>query len=374
VKFLVVGYVHRSNDKRVLRSVKALKKLGKVYFQYVESDIGDDSEIPNDVEKIPLRYPPKSTNPIHWYRKWRKFDTEITKLVLDIKPDVLYFHNIPHTHLSALKVAKDFKTKIIVDLHEVIPHQYMQNNPFYLVFRYMSWRKLKKVFKILNGLIGVSEDAIKFMIRKTKVNVDIPYLTVPNYADFSTDPLPLEKRSKAVAIVGVSSRGEMKSKSLFYELHKKGFEIVFIGKKVNNDEFLFPVKSLGFLPYDIMMKEVSQVIFTIILFDTKSLERINLKFSLPNRFFDSIAAGTPVIVDKRNLTMSKLVNKDKIGIVIDQFNLNEVIEKLEEYMMNYDANINILKVKQNYYVWNSNKENEFLRFVENIINKSEERI
>ncbi|WP_268766433.1 hypothetical protein [Kosmotoga arenicorallina] len=41
MKTLIIGYGHPFDDKRVMRTVMALKKLGTVYYQYAGDSIED---------------------------------------------------------------------------------------------------------------------------------------------------------------------------------------------------------------------------------------------------------------------------------------------------------------------------------------------
>jgi len=93
-------------------------------------------------------------------------------------------------------------------------------------------------------------------------------------------------------------------------------------------------------------------------------------YSMPNKFFDSIAAGTPVILDKDFLGMRELIENDGIGVVIDRENPKESAEKITafwESKVEYEKLLLNISRKQDHYVWDEKKEREFIDFIMRVI-------
>jgi glycosyltransferase involved in cell wall biosynthesis len=92
----------------------------------------------------------------------------------------------------------------------------------------------------------------------------------------------------------------------------------------------------GFLPYDEMMKEISKAAFSLASF--KSMGREDYKndlWALPHKFYDSIAAGTPVVVMQSSVSMSKIVEELGIGVVIEPKDVEGSVKKILDAYDNY---------------------------------------
>jgi len=108
--------------------------------------------------------------------------------------------------------------------------------------------------------------------------------------------------------------------------------------------------------------------FSLLSFSTTNKKSYsNDIYSLPNKFFDSIAAGTPVIINEHFVSMKKYVGGDRIGVIIDSGNVEEAIEKIEKYVEDYDENLERLMSVQDKYVWDEKKEQEFINFILEVI-------
>jgi glycosyltransferase involved in cell wall biosynthesis len=120
----------------------------------------------------------------------------------------------------------------------------------------------------------------------------------------------------------------------------------------------------GFLPYDEMMKEVSKAAFSLASF--KSMGREDYKndlWALPHKFYDSIAAGTPVVVMQSSVSMSKIVEELGIGVVIEPKDVEGSVKKILDAYDNHDKLVDNVERHKNKFVWDETKEKEFVEFV-----------
>ena len=123
-------------------------------------------------------------------------------------------------------------------------------------------------------------------------------------------------------------------------------------------------KVLPLLPYEEMMNEISTSKFSWISFKTLPYRNYkNDTLSLPHKFFDSIAAGTPVIVSRNFVSMAQIVKERGIGVVIDPENVKESLEKIERAFLNYNEIVRNVEKHKREFIWDEEKEEEFLRFV-----------
>jgi len=223
------------------------------------------------------------------------------------------------------------------------------------------WKIFKKQIEFSDKLVFVSEETKNNVLKKT--NLKKESLVIPNYALLSVNHT---KKVKEIVFVGKISRPLIKEKEILERLLKKGFTFRIIGM----DSMLFkdiPHIYTNFLPYEQMMKELSKASFSLISYQTindkNDKKYKNDTLALPHKFFDSIAAETPVIVKDTFVSMKKIVEKYGIGVVINPNNIEESVEKILKAYENYDQLIENIKKHKNKFVWDEEKEKEFVDFV-----------
>jgi glycosyltransferase involved in cell wall biosynthesis len=84
---------------------------------------------------------------------------------------------------------------------------------------------------------------------------------------------------------------------------------------------------------------------------------------MPNKFFDSIAAETPVIVNEKFKSMANIVKRYKIGVLIEPKKIEESIEKIEKAYENYEEMMENIKKYKHEFVWTEEIEKDFVDFV-----------
>ncbi len=194
----------------------------------------------------------------------------------------------------------------------------------------------------------------------SKLGISRPSLVVPNYASLSVSS---RVKNKEIVLVGKTVRGISKEKEILSKLANNGIKFRIIGMdcEVFKD---IPHEYTSFLPYEKMMEELSKASFSLISFSTVNDESYkNDIFSLPHKYYDSIAAGTPVIVKNTFVSMVKEVQKYGIGVVIEPDDVDGSVKKILEAFENYEYyRHNIEKYKED-FVWDRKKEDVFLNFV-----------
>ena len=99
-----------------------------------------------------------------------------------------------------------------------------------------------------------------------------------------------------------------------------------------------------------------------ILFATYNPKILNHKYSAPNKVYEAMALGKPIIVC-RNTGVDELVEKEKIGFVID-YNADQFIKTIKQIdAKNYDLIAKkCIQLYKNKYSWDS-MEKELLKNV-----------
>ncbi len=364
LKSFVIGYEHPICDKRTLRSVLALSKLGEVHYQYLDVksvNINCIEKLPANVILLPMKKAEHSTNVIHWYRKWRKFDKKLLEQLNKIKPNLVYFHAMPLTLTYLFKKAKTLNATVVFDIHEVIPDQFGRDSWRVDLVRGLLWKVFGKILDISDKLIFVSKEAADYMLKKTGIVKD--YYLLPNYAMNAIEPKSPKHREKSVIVVGGSKR--IVKYEILKVFNSAGYKLKFIGGMVPEkiDEN-WQIEFLPFLPYEEMLKEVSKGMFTLLSMRStvKKSWYSNDVYSLPSKFLDSIAAGTPVIVEGYFESVSSWVKRDGIGFVFNTpYELENFLSGLQ--IEEYSKLIENIRNSQERYVWNEQKEREYIQFI-----------
>lgn len=354
MKILVVGFMHPKEDKRVSRTVRALSEKHDVIYLYWAKE-KELREKKGRIEYIPAYYPQHLG-----IRSRFKFERQVTKMIKEIDCDLAYFHHYqvldPFGPYRAMK-----GTPIITDIHEYIPDDYMagvNQIPKKLrmtvgefIFQYIS--------KHSDGLICTRE------LTREKSGHIWTYV-FENWGNYLIEPLPKDKRKKEILLVGATPRNFTREWFLFRRLHKMGFEITMVGSQKKPDENF--IKYEPFIENGELLKRISTAAFSFCSFDPhdpKGNVRINYTHSSANKLYDSICAGTPVIVEDDFAEMVDKVERG-VGIIVPPYNSYAVYGILHRWEHDYDQLLENIKVHQNEFVFNDTKKRTFLEFVEEV--------
>ncbi|PZC52369.1 MULTISPECIES: glycosyltransferase [unclassified Mesotoga] len=357
MKVLVIGYGHTKNDKRVARTVDVFRQCGLVHYQYWEDSGTKNEEELTNVKNYPLNR--NSMKGLGRYGKRFSFDKEILRLVRQKDYDLAYFHFSPA--LMPVRIFSEAKKRgkiIIYDLHEIMPEQRLPEKAS--IFRPIMWGILRKQFSLCDGVVFASEDASNYMLRKTGQSVK--RFILPNYAYESANGIFQDNRQNEIVVVGGTQRDISISRELVVRLKSK-FRIVSIGMKWKMAD-----ENIPFLKYEKMMERISRARFTLIAFNSRSdLNYKNDIYSLPHKFYDSLAAGTPVLVAERFVSMRRIVERTGTGLVLNLIEQpNENFAKICYSIDAYDEYLHNLEKYHNDFVWDNSKRESFRDFVEEV--------
>lgn len=363
MKIFIVGYEHPYIDKRTFKSAANLSKTGEVYYQYYGKFNGE--KLPN-IKTIEFEKLERSSNFIHWIKKWKKFDEILLSEILKVDPDIVYFHYLPFTGAKMFKKLKDLNKKIIFEIHEIIPEQFMMRylskySFFKKIIKKKLWKEFLDAIIISDGIIAISEDILNYIFDLENINKK--YLILPNLALKSINST---KKNKEIILVGKDDRKLYNEKKIILKLIENGFHFKVIG--INPSNFTdIPHTYIKPLPYFEMLQEVSKSLFSLISYaNTKEGGFLNYKYSLPNKFFDSLAADTPVIVKEDFVSMARIVKELNIGVIINPKNTEESVKKIIEAHENYEELINNIRKHKNKFIWNEKIDMKFVEFIKEI--------
>ena len=209
------------------------------------------------------------------------------------------------------------------------------------------WEALEKLlFPHLKNVVTVNTSIKQAYEKKYKVPVtvlrNVPYKFAKK-EDAGDVFLPQGKKILIMQGIGLNENRGAEEAVLAMQFLPDIFNLYFIGggtilnklKKLVADLDLYhKVTFIDVLPYGEMMKYTRQcflgLIFEKIYFSDQHM------FALPNKFFDYIHAGIPVLSSKA-VEIKLLIEKYQVGDFIDSFEPNEVAEKIMEIYKNEEA-------------------------------------
>jgi len=367
LKILVIGYLHKKHDKRVFRTVLSLSKKHEVIYQYRCEKV-EEPYFENNIRFIPVYYiRDKTTPPLKELFKRRNFDYEIMEIIKKQDFDILYLHHFLATRpVEPFKIAKKLRKVVVYDIHEYHPYNFLARLTG--VKKKIKERIMFKIFRrqleYSDKLIFVSPEVKEDIFQTLNIERDI--LIVPNYAAKEISPSKSKKEKKIIFVGGTIRKISKEEKIILKQLINYGFKFEVIGLDKKDLTYLndIPHSSIGFLPYDEMIERISKAAFSLISYNTT--EEVNYKndlFALPHKYYDSIASETPVIVNKRFVSMAKEVEKLGIGVVIDTNKPDEAVRKILKAYDNYETLIENIRKHKDKFIWNEEKEKIFVDFV-----------
>lgn len=355
-KVLVIGGKHPKYDSRVWKSVKALSKSAYVYYQYYTNKDERETEEGN-IYYIPVN------------KQKENLAKKLKTLSKTLDYDVLYIHHFaPERPLEIFKIAKRRGKMVVYDIHEYYPINYtetaLRHFPFLKILARLIESYFEKVFKtqlmLSDKLIFISHD-FKRMIESKYGNVK-ESIVVYNSPEKFFIPRPLKERKKEIVFFGGTPRGFSKEDAdILNELNKMGFEVVFIGIKDVEDLKGLKINFVDFLPYEKLVERVSYSTFSWCLFKLSDPRIIS--YTMPNKVLESICAGTPVIISEEFTSASKFVKENSAGVIINPEKKSESIQKILEYLENYDKNISELRKHQESVYWSEEAQKKLAEFV-----------
>lgn len=358
-KVLVIGYMHPKEDKRVHRTVKALSKVAHVFYQYL-TDRPEKEYRDGNIHYLPIEWH-ENLNANAFVKLWkrRKLDKKIVDLIENSDFDILYMHHfLPSKPIEPFVYAKKKGKRIVYDVHEYHPENFLSN--FSGMIGRLKTAIMRSIFErqieLSDKLVFVSYEQMEYSLRGRKKEC----LVVPNYASIV---LSSTEKEKSIVYVGKITRALGEEEQVVKELIRQGFIFKIVGmdsKAFSNINHI----CTGFLPYEEMMKEISKASFSLVSFKTTGREDYkNDLWSLPHKFFDSLAASTPVIVKDTFVSMSRIVEELGVGVVINPRNVDGSVRKILEAYKEYDKLLSNVERYKDRFVWDERKEKEFIEFV-----------
>jgi len=287
----------------------------------------------------------------------------------------IYVSNDLDTLLPNFLVSKLKNKKIVYDSHELfceVPELTSRPKIRRIWLSIEEW-----IFPKLDNVITVNKLISEIYSKKYDVKVNVIRNIAPTLKNKDVD-IELKRRivgDKKMLILQGSGINKDRGAEEIVEAMKyledvllyiigSGDVIPLIKENIKVFSLEDKVKVMGRMPYDNLL-EYTKIADIGISLDKGTNK--NYEYSLPNKVFDYMQAGIPILVSNRKV-VSKLVSDNDIGVVVDSHEPKVLAEKVK-YMLSDENRYN--KWKQNakkaskIYCW-ENEEKELERIYSNI--------
>ena len=323
-RVVVLGFDHGPHDRRIQKDLDFLSESYEVIYIF-RGDINESTHFKNKIRRISLS-PDLSKN-----RFLRRFDFEkrMVDLALSVSPDIFYLHSMFLTAPTSFLKTLRKRAKIIYDAHEYDLEPIFVRNDFLRWTLSCALRvRQNSISKQIDACFTVSPSIKKFLDGEGYQNVHLKL----NVSDSEVkSPLKRAKRKNIIVMAGNVSRerGALEFLELFRKMvnGKPDLELHFycnVSEKQFEKQLLRKVSSLSLqnnvmffkvLPYMDLIEVLSTSLAAVMAFPIE--KGLTNKIAMPNRFFDSIAAGTPVIASLKAIDLAEVINKEHLGWLVD---------------------------------------------------------
>ena len=309
-------------DPRVSREAKSLVDYGHEVtvivwdrkVDYPSEDMIDGIRIIRIHNNLLMKIMPNDLfrNPLWWRKAYKKglklYNTGKFKF------DIVHCHDLD-TLWAGVRLKKKLGIKLIYDAHEIFGYMIASDMPKFIVDA--TFRMEKRLIKNVDLIITVNEP-LRDYFRSIS---DKPITIVMNCKDLlSQEYIPPRNDVFTICYIGVLSKSRMFPEIIDIIGNIKHVKFIIAGKKENlyeeakercrkytNVEFLGTIPSKEVIPRTIRSNAI------ICLFDPTNP---NNRVGLPNKIFECMATGRPVIVTK-GLYYSKIIEREKCGISVN---------------------------------------------------------
>jgi glycosyltransferase involved in cell wall biosynthesis len=258
--------------------------------------------MPNDLFRNPL-----------WWRKAYKKGWELYKTA-QFKFDVVHCHDLD-TLQAGVWLKKKWGIKLIYDAHEIFGYMIAADQPKFIAHAALLMEK--RLVKKVDHIITVNEPLRDYFNSISNKPITI----VMNCKDLvSKEYIPPKNDVFTLSYIGVLSKSRMFPEIIDIIGNIKHVKFIIAGKKENlyseskeRSRKYTNVEFLGTIPSEEVIARTIESNAIICLFDPT---KPNSRVGLPNKIFESMAAGRPVIVTK-GLYYSKIIEREDCGLAVN---------------------------------------------------------
>ncbi|VUT28001.1 MAG: putative glycosyl transferase [Candidatus Syntrophoarchaeum sp. GoM_oil] len=326
MKVCILTTVHDPFDSRVFhKEAKSLAKMHEVTL-IAPDEKKRDKEV-DGIKIITIKKPKSKV--FHPITMWRVFKAGFIQ-----NCDVYHCHEPDSMIIGVfLKILK--RKKVIYDVHEHWPSEIsygwfkIKNKTLDKVIQWISLKIELFFSKFVDCIIAVSDSvAERFKERAKDIYIipNVPLPTIVNLDNIGKDNEVVQMSGGLQSFHGVNENivaiSKVKNEYPDIKLKIIGNVLVDIDSMVKNYHLENNIIFTGYLPYKEMYKEISR---GKIGFLTLKSDYYNIYIGLPNKLFDYMLCGLPVVASNFP-EISKVIKEADCGILVDPTNVDEIAD------------------------------------------------
>ena len=359
-KILIISHAKLDSHPRPFKQIKYLKDIYEVHtigltpppFDNVHFFQFKRMSLFKTILRLPLLK-------LHLYEKyyWDNIKKELLKNFSNIRYDLIIAHDIRNFPL-ALRIAKG--AKIILDAHEYSPKNFDDNFIWKFFIKKYYIYLCKKYIKKCDAMFTVSDGIAKEYYHNFGIRSDI-FTNAAEYVELK----PSIVSSETIKLIHHGSASPSRKIELMIEmmdyLDKRFSLYLMLVKSRTNKHYYYKLKKMAegkknvriisAVPYSKIADYTNKYDIGIFLLPPTNF---NLKYALPNKFFEFIQARLAIAIGP-SIEMEKVVNKYDLGVIAEDFTPQSMAKVLN--------NLNINQIR--YYKNQSNKYAKLLSYESN---------
>lgn len=325
IKVCILTSAHHVFDDRIF--YKEARTLVKAGYDVTLIAQHNKPETVEGIKIIPLPKPKNRT------QRFFKTDFLLFKKALQQKGDIYHFHD-PELMPVGLFLKLLMKAKVIYDVHEDVPKSVLSKYWIPQYFRELIALAIntfeKMIARNFNIIIVVTPDiGKKFTQKKTIIIRNMPILSIIN----KVKPKKLDKKKPSIIYSGgiTKIRGIKEIISSIHLLNGKvelwllgSFSPIDLEKEILTDLDKDYIKYKGHLPFEEMYSYMKVSDIGIVMF----LPEPNHITALPNKIFEYMAAGLPIVASNFSL-WKEIIEGNHCGICVNPLDPKEIARAIE---------------------------------------------
>ncbi len=321
-KILHIAYLHRKDDIRIVQKECMSLVRGGYKVYYTTADLAENGQTPKEIHYIPLKG--KNDSILVNYIINRELKEEYCRIIEKIKPQIVHIHEYGISYLVRLIKKRYPGIRVIYDVHEDNVYEHYEED----VDRYG-----KTAANVIAALRGYKEhEACKYADRVIAATSHLEEILVKYCKNVNTvNNYPIvnkerqgksEKKENIVCYAGglTEERGISKIISVSPRMSGK----LYLAGPVSEKYLHFLQKKykksygkswfyIGFLSHEQILKLYEKSSVGICLFQ----KCVNQIYAMPNKLFEYMEAGIPVVVSDFSL-WRKIVEEADCGYCVNE--------------------------------------------------------
>ena len=318
---------HRRNDIRIfVKECVTLAKAGYKVSLIVADDLAD--EIKDGVAIYGVG------SPNGRFKRMLKTPQQIYAKVLELKPDIVHFHD-PELLIIGAKLAKH-GLKVVYDVHEDVPKQIQSKHWLPKLIRPAIAQSLKRLEKFsakkFYGIVAATP-IIAERFKQYNPNT-ISLCNYPLLSELNTTHTNWDQRENLLCYIGsISQTRGIKPVVASLAISKLPLMLAGIISGDINEEQLFKLKGAEYVNYLGVLdrEEIARLLQKVKIGLVALLPTPSYIESLPIKLFEYMLAGIPVIASDFPL-WREIITKHDCGLLVDPANPQAIATACQELL------------------------------------------